>query len=85
MTELALTPLSRAAIVAKQSTHPGDLGQYLRLADNGAPMWIDDPHAATPFASMREAMRASLRLPGALRAYALPRDVEFGVRELLAS
>ena len=83
MSDLALPPLSRAAIVARQSA-PGDLGQYLRLTDAGAPTWIDDPHAATPFASMREAMRASLRLPTALRAFAVPREVEFGVRQFAA-
>jgi hypothetical protein len=80
MSELALPPLSRDAIVAKASTRPGDFGQYLRLMENGAPTWIDDPRAATRFASMREAMRASLRLPSTLHAFAVPRAVECGVR-----
>jgi len=85
MTELSPLPLTRAAIVAKEAARRGDLGQYLKLADDGAAIWIDDPTAATPFPSMREAMRASLRLPGALRAYALPRDVECDVRRHLAA
>ncbi len=82
MPEFALPPLSRAAIVAKPVAGSSDFGQYLRLADNGAPTWIDDPRAATAFASMREAMRASLRLPSSLRAFAVPREVEVGVRQL---
>lgn len=85
MPELAIQPLTHAAIVAKAASRPDDLGEYLKLADNGAAFWIDDPGAATSFPSMREAMRASLRLPGALRAYALPRDVECDLRRRLAA
>jgi hypothetical protein len=85
MPDLHPQPFTRAAIVAKEAANSGSFGQYLKLADNGAAVWIDDPGAATPFPSMREAMRASLRLPGALRAYALPRDVECDVRRHLAA
>jgi hypothetical protein len=80
MSDLALPPLSRDAIVARATARPGDFGQYLRLTDKGAPTWIDDPRAATRFDSMREAMRASLRLPSALHAFAVPREVECGMR-----
>jgi hypothetical protein len=57
------------AIVARSGDHK-DL--YLRMSNAGVPTWIDDPVGATAFASMREAMRASLQLPGGLRAFALP-------------
>ncbi|HVN02057.1 MAG TPA: hypothetical protein VMT68_17790 [Caulobacteraceae bacterium] len=67
-------PTPHTAIVAKDT--PGGAGPYLRLTDAGLATWIDDPRAATSFPNMREATRACVRLPGALRAYALPRDVE---------
>jgi len=79
MLDFAKSSLGHEAIVTRAST--GGDGPYLRLNEAGAPTWIDDPSAATPFVSMREAMRASLRLPGALRAFALPREVECALAE----
>ena len=73
--------LSPAAIVSKAPVKRGDADLYLRFATNGAPTWVDEPSAATAFATMREATRASARLPGALRAFALPRDVECLARD----
>jgi hypothetical protein len=43
---------------------------------DGALQWVADPAKATAFASMREAARMALRLPAAVRAFGLPRDVE---------
>ena len=67
---------SPAAIVSKAPVRRSDIDVYLRVDASGAPTWVDEPEAATAFATMREATRAALRLPGALRAFALPRDVE---------
>jgi len=75
MPQFAMTPLSRQAIVTKAGARVGEGGVYLRLTDGGAPSWTQDPREATAFETMREATRASLRLPGELRAFALPRDV----------
>lgn len=47
--------------------------RYLLVTPAGAPDWVADPAAATPFASMREATRMALRLPSSLRAFGLPR------------
>jgi hypothetical protein len=71
-----LQQMTRTAIVAQEASRPSDAGLYLTLAANGAPGWTSDPSVATAFPSMREAMRASLRLPPALRTVALPRDIE---------
>jgi hypothetical protein len=58
------------AIVAKADTAHREA--FLKLMGAGEPVWISDPAEATRFASMREAMRMAMRLPGALRAYGLP-------------
>ena len=50
--------------------------KYLSVAVDGALQWVADPAQATAFASMREAARMALRLPAAVRAFGLPRDVE---------
>lgn len=47
--------------------------RYLQMAPGGQVLWIADPRAATPFASMREAMRMAMRLPASDKAYGLPR------------
>lgn len=61
------------AVVAKtdNATHAE---RYLLVRPAGQPAWVEDPGQATPFASMREAMRMAMRLPAALRAYGVPRD-----------
>jgi hypothetical protein len=59
---------------ATGAAHFGD--RYLILADNGRFEWTQDPSQATAFASMREAARMALRLPAALRAFGLLRDIE---------
>jgi hypothetical protein len=51
-------------------------GAYLRLGDQTGPVWVKSPWAATAFPSMRDAARAAIRLPSALRAFGLPLDVE---------
>lgn len=71
----AAAPLSAAilnpAIVAKTDVVRA-AKQYLVLTPAGASMWVDDPVAATPFCSMREATRMAMRLPANQRAYGLP-------------
>lgn len=58
------------AIVAK--TDFAHHEAFLKLGGAGEPIWTSDPDEATAFASMREAMRMAMRLPGGLRAYGLP-------------
>lgn len=61
--------VTRPAIAAEPT-------KYLWVNANGALEWVADPAQATAFASMREAARMALRLPAAVRAFGLPRDVE---------
>ena len=56
--------------------------RYLLVMPAGQPVWIDNPKAATPFVSMREATRMAMRLPAALRAYGLPREAELAVHHM---
>lgn len=70
---LQSSPRPHAAVVSKSI---GERAEYLRLDAQGAPVWVDDPSFATPFPSMKDAARAALRLPSALRAFGLPLDVE---------
>jgi hypothetical protein len=49
--------------------------RYLQLTSAGEARWTDAPDAATVFASMREANRAAVRLPAALRAFGMPRQL----------
>ncbi len=74
--------LSRAALVSKRPMRPTDPSLYLLLTPEGRAIWIEDPDLATAFPSMREAMRASLRLPAGVRAFGMPREVERGIRRL---
>ncbi|MBS0408804.1 MAG: hypothetical protein JSR86_02730 [Proteobacteria bacterium] len=67
---------AHSAIVACPATVGAASARYLRLASDGAVAWEADPEMATPFESMREAARAALRLPAALRAFGLPRHAE---------
>jgi len=59
------------AIVARPPMRPSDADQYLLLTAKGA-AWTTDPLAATAFESMREATRAAMRLPSAVRAFGMP-------------
>lgn len=68
------------AVVTRAPIHPWDPNQYLRVSADGPESWTSDPAAATAFASMREAARAALRLPSALRAFGLPLQAEIAVR-----
>ena len=67
------TARAHAAVVSKAAA---DGAEYLRLDAEGAPVWVRDPSFATAFPSMRDAARAALRLPSALRAFGLPLEVE---------
>lgn len=62
----------RPAVVSRAPIRPWDEAQYLRVAAEGPASWTADPATATTFASMREATRAAMRLPAALRAFGLP-------------
>jgi hypothetical protein len=71
-----LMPIPHAAIVSRRQNDPRAPGAYLQLSIDGPPRWTSDPEAATTFESMREAARAAARLPAAMCAYGIPRDVE---------
>ena len=75
----ALTLTAHPAIVSRRDTNANAQGRYLQLTAGGGAKWIDDPAAATAFDSMREALRAAVRLPAALRAYGVPRHAELMV------
>ena len=70
------------ALVSKSGASQSAPCEYLQLADNGAMSWVQDPLAATPFPSMRDAMRMALRLPAKLRAFSLPLHAEMSLREV---
>lgn len=59
-----------AAVVAR--TSPQGL-EYL-VRDTGRTEWAPAAQAAARFETLRDATRAALRLPSALRAYALPAE-----------
>jgi hypothetical protein len=69
------------ALVSKSGPSQTSPAEYLQLADDGAMTWVHDPLAATPFPSMRDAMRMALRLPAKLRAFSLPREGEMWLNE----
>ena len=69
---VAYAPQPALALVSRSEARPGAPPSYLMLSSTGAADWTHDPTAATAFASMREAMRAAMRLPAALKAYGLP-------------
>jgi hypothetical protein len=71
-----------AAIVAKPETLGLDGERYLLITPAGSAAWIEQPEAATAFASMREATRMAARLPSVLRAFSLPQTVELTVHQL---
>lgn len=70
------TAQPQQALVSRTEVRPDAPASYLVLTEAGAADWTADPQAATPFPSMREAARMALRLPAAVRAYGLPRQVE---------
>lgn len=69
-------PQLQLALVSRTEPRPGAPASYLMLSPAGAADWTHDPAAATAFASMREATRAAMRLPAALKAYGLPQRSE---------
>ncbi len=73
---LELTQAPHAAIVSRCDASSNAQDRYLQLTADGTPRWIEDPEGATAFESMREAQRAAVRLPAALRAYGIPRRAE---------
>ena len=68
---------ANAAVVSRPTVRSGDPNQYLLILPDGASSWTPDPEAATVFTCMKEAMRAAIRLPGAMRAFALPLAAKF--------
>jgi hypothetical protein len=84
LTQLQKARPAHQAIVTRPPVLPFETDQYLILASEGGSeggsMWTKDPQAATQFPSMREAARAAIRLPSALRAYGLPRVRDLPVR-----
>lgn len=80
LTQLQKARPAHQAIVTRPPVLPFETDQYLILASEGGLMWTKDPQAATQFPSMREAARAAIRLPSALRAYGLPRVRDLPVR-----
>lgn len=72
----------RAAIVSRPPLRAKDPDLYLAIGLNGSVSWTDDVEAATPFNSMREAMRAAFRLPGAYRAFGLPLRTELSAHDI---
>lgn len=64
------------ALVAKLKNLDGVGERYLLVTPAGKAIWVDDPEAATPFPSMREATRMAVRLPSSHRAFGLLREVE---------
>ncbi len=69
-----------AALVARTDV-PGH-ARYLQVTPAGRHTWVEEPAAATPFGSMREAARMAARLPAADRAYGLPRGAELAFRAI---
>lgn len=76
------TPLGPPPAVVTRYAGQGAAPRYLQLTPLGASVWIDDPEAATAFASMREATRFASRLPASLRAFGLPRGPEVALHRI---
>ena len=68
------------AVVARSDALHKAKAQFLQFSPDGAARWIDDPGDATAFESMREATRAAIRLPAALRAFSMPRPADSHAR-----
>jgi len=65
-------PHAPAALVCRALETPRHDEVFLVAPVGEAPSWTDDATRATRFPTMRDAMRAAVRLPGALRAYGAP-------------
>lgn len=74
--------MSAIALVTRAPAFRETTDKYLRLTEDGAMVWVDEPREATPFPSMREAARMAFRLPAAMKAYGLPREPELHARAL---
>ncbi len=59
-----------AAVVARTSPK----GMEYLVQGTGRPEWAVSAQTAARFQNLREATRAAMRLPGAMRAFALPAD-----------
>jgi hypothetical protein len=62
--------MASIALVARNNS---DALEYL-VETSGRPLWASTPGTAARFATIRDATRAALRLPGSLRAFALPME-----------
>lgn len=76
MSEALAHTAAHPALVSRPVLRADEPASYLMLNPQGQAAWTTDPATATSFASMREAMRAAMRLPSNLRAFGLLRDVE---------
>ena len=73
--------LAHTAVVSRPALRADEPASYLMLSPQGQAAWTTDPSTATSFASMREAMRAAMRLPSNLRAFGLLREVEVALNK----
>lgn len=78
---MSIAQAPAAALVAIPGPAPAAANRYLCVKGAGQADWVDDPEAATAFASMREAARTA-RLPASLRAFGLPRAPELALGRL---
>jgi len=79
---MSIAQAPAAALVAIPGPAPAAANRYLCATGAGQADWVDDPEAATAFASMRETARTALRLPASLRAFGLPRAPELALGRL---
>jgi len=63
---------ARPALVSRPCPRPHEPNQYPLIAQGGSSKWTPEPESATVFNSMKEATRAAVHLPGAVRAFAVP-------------
>ena len=68
------------AIVAKADLAHHEA--FLKVSESGEPTWVAESRQATAFASLREATRMAMRLPGVLRAYSVPLGAELAAQRL---
>lgn len=68
--------IDRPALVSHAPRRPDEPVEYLQLGAGARAGWTRDLSGATRFPSMRDAMRAALRLPARLRSYGLPLAAE---------
>lgn len=80
MHQLPSSDSAHLALVSRPVREADSACQYLVITPSGRWDWTTDAEVATTFASMREAARAALRLPGSVRAFGLPRDTELMLR-----